>query len=77
MILNRAFDLGQHLDTFIKADGYRKLWKLVQNLADQFWSKCLKLCLLISQSRQKWFVVSQFSIGDIVLIANKNHKHGK
>ena len=62
---------------FIKPDGYRKSWKLVQNLADQFWSKWLKLYLPVLQGRQTWFHASRnLAVGDIVLIVNENCKRG-
>ena len=77
MILNGAFDSDQPLGTLIKPDGYRRSWKLVQNLADQFWSKWLKSYLPILQGRQKWFDVSRnLAVGDIVLIVNENCKRG-
>ena len=77
MILNGAFDSDQPLGTFIKPDGYRRSWKLVQSLADQFWSKWLKSYLPILQGRQKWFdVCRNLAVGDIVLIVNENCKRG-
>ena len=50
---------------------------MVQNLADQFWSKWLKSYLPILQGRQKWFdVCRNLAVGDIVLIVNENCKRG-
>ena len=62
---------------FIKADGYRKSWKLVQFLADQFWSQWLKLYIQCLQPRQKWLKpYRSLAIGDVVLIADDNVSRG-
>ena len=60
---------------FIRADGYRKSWKLVQFLADQFWSQWLKLYIPCLQTRHKWFKQKRnLVVGDVVLIADDNTK---
>ena len=60
---------------FIRADGYRKSWKLVQFLADQFWSQWLKLYIPCLQARHKWFKQKRnLVVGDVVLIADDNTK---
>ena len=60
---------------FIRADGYRKSWKLVQFLADQFWSQWLKLYIPCLQARHKWFKQKRnLAVGDVVLIADDNTK---
>ena len=58
---------------FIKADSYRKSWKLVQFLADQFWSQWLKLYIQCLQPRQKRLEPHHnLTVGDVVLIAADN-----
>ena len=58
---------------FIKADSYRKLWKLVQFLADQFWSQWLKLYIQCLQPQQKRLEPHRnLTVGDVVLIAADN-----
>ena len=51
----------------------RKRWRVVQNLADQFWSRWRKEYLGTLQSRQKWAKENKNSnIGDIVLIKDSD-----
>ena len=51
-----------------KADGYRKLWRLVGLLADQFCSRWLKEYLPLLQQRKKWLVESRnFQVGDMLV----------
>ena len=77
MILTGTVDPGEPVGVFVKADGYRRSWKLVQYLADQFWSKWLKLYLPLLQRRQKWFSPSRkFTVGDVVLIVGDTCKRG-
>ena len=71
--LHSELPLGQ----FIKADGYRKSWKLIQLLADQFWSQWLKLYIPCLQKQQKWFKPCRnFAVGDIVLIVDDRCRRG-
>ena len=77
MILTGTVDPGELVGVFVKADGYRRSWKLVQYLADQFWSKWLKLYLPLLQRRQKWFSPSRnFTVGDVVLIVGDTCNRG-
>ena len=47
----------------------RKQWRIVQNLADQFWNRWRKGYLNTLQPRQKWLKEQRnFKVGDIVLI---------
>jgi hypothetical protein len=52
---------------------YRRRWKYIQYLADQFWRKWLKEYIPELQRRQKWFdVKTNVKIGDLVLIVDEN-----
>lgn len=57
---------------FDEADVYRKHWKQVQYLADQFWQRWTKEYLSTLQVRQKWWNESSKSLkpDDIVLIVD-------
>lgn len=59
---------------FDETDVYsRKRWKVVQGLANQFWSKWRNMYLNNLQSRQKWTQKSDnLQIGDIVLVKDIN-----
>ena len=51
----------------------RKRWRVVQGLANQFWSKWRSMYLSNLQSRQKWkHKTENFQIGDIVLVQDVN-----
>ena len=57
------FDLG---------DMYRKRWRHVQHLANQFWRKWLRAYLPELQKRSKWSKPQKnFQIGDLVLILDE------
>ncbi|XP_071085478.1 uncharacterized protein [Haliotis cracherodii] len=54
-------------------DAYRRRWKHVQFLADQFWKRWLKEYLPGLQLRQKWLQSTvNLKVGDIVLLVNEN-----
>ncbi|XP_071094883.1 uncharacterized protein [Haliotis cracherodii] len=54
-------------------DTYRRRWKHVQFLADQFWKRWLKEYLPGLQLRQKWLQSTvNLKVGDIVLLVNEN-----
>uniref|UniRef100_H2XQB8 DUF5641 domain-containing protein n=1 Tax=Ciona intestinalis TaxID=7719 RepID=H2XQB8_CIOIN len=75
MLLMGKTDYSCPLGTFVNADGYRKSWKLVQHLAEQFWSQWLKQYLPLLQVRQKWLYPERnFSIGDLVLVVDESTK---
>ncbi|CAM1298249.1 Uncharacterised protein r2_g783 [Pycnogonum litorale] len=58
---------------FHSTDEFRRRWRQVQYIADQFWRKWLKLYLPELQSRQKWYNVRRnLEVGDLVLICNEN-----
>ena len=57
---------------FQSADRFRRRWKHVQHLADQFWRKWLRLYLPELQRRSKWFKITEdLKIGDLVLILDE------
>ena len=60
--------------TFEEADIYaRKRWRVVQQLANEFWTRWRKQYLLFLQSRQKWVnKVPEIRVGDIVLLCDDN-----
>ena len=58
---------------FVKDDKYRRRWRHVQHLADQFWRTWLKLYLPELQKRSKWLKrQDNVKTGDLVLIADEN-----
>ena len=74
-LLCGAVDADEPLGVFVKADGYRKSRKLVQNLADQFWFRWRRMYVPILQSRQKWLKPRRnLVVGDLVLIADESKR---
>jgi len=71
-------DPSYPLGRFLKADGYRILWRLAGLLADHFWSCWLKEYMLILQQRQKWLTPKRnFRVRDIVLVGDESTKRGQ
>ena len=66
------------MGVFTKADGYRKSWRLVGLLSDQFWSRWLKEYLPLLQQQQKWLYPERNpSVNDLVLIIGKQSRRGQ
>jgi len=58
---------------FTQADTYRRRWKSVQHLANQFWQRYVKEYLPELQRRAKWLDKKpNIKTGDLVLILNEN-----
>jgi hypothetical protein len=58
---------------FDKADVFRRRWRHVQHLADQFWIKWVRLYLPELQRRQKWTEIQRnISVGDLVLLLDEH-----
>ena len=58
---------------FKLGDMYRRRWKYVQYLADEFWRRYIKEYLPEMQKRQKWNNrLKNLKIGDLVLIQHEN-----
>lgn len=61
------------LDDFNKKDIYKKQWRCVQYLADQFWARWRVEYLPSLQVRSKWKQESKnLQEGDVVLLADKS-----
>ena len=76
--------LGGHIDAalppgqFIGCKGYTKSYRLVQSLADIFWSKWLKYYLPLLAERQRWQKPTRnLVVGDTVLVADDNLKRNQ
>ena len=62
---------------FHDADLYRRRWRCVQHLADQFWHRWRGEYLHLLQSRCKWTDVHEnVKVGDLVLIKEENTPRG-
>lgn len=62
---------------FSDADVYRRRWRCVQHLADEFWKKWLREYLPELQRRQKWVQVKRnVQLGDLVLISQESTPRG-
>ena len=58
---------------FRSDDVYRRRWKHIQFLSDQFWRKWIREYIPELQKRHKWTdVQGNIKVGDIVLIADEN-----
>ena len=73
MIAGGVVDAALPPHHFVKADGYRLSYKLMQLLANRFWRVFIKDYLPLLQQRSKWrSPVRNLRIGDVVLIADKD-----
>ena len=64
-------------DKFMKQDGYRKSWRQVQFISNQFWHIWLKHYLPTLQVRAKWLKPRRnFQVGDLVLVVDQRTKRG-
>ena len=76
-VLTGSTDPSLPPDTFMKADGYKRSWRAVQWMAEQFWTRWRKEYMLSLQKRQKWLHTSRnLKPGDLVLMVNENCKRG-
>jgi hypothetical protein len=58
---------------FHDADIYRRRWRFVQHMVDQFWKKWIREYLPELQRRQKWLKIHKnVKMGDLVLITDEN-----
>ena len=63
--------------TFSRCDMYRRRWRFVQHLAQQFWQRWLKEYLPELQKRNKWQREQRnVKVGDVVLIMDENTPRG-
>ena len=77
MLLIGKVDSYLPVDDFVKADGYKKSWRLVQLMADEFWKRWTREYLPLLQLRQKWLQPRRnFKVGDLVLLVDENTKRG-
>jgi hypothetical protein len=62
---------------FHDADLYKRRWRVVQYLADQFWHRWLREYIPELQRRNKWLNPQpNLSVGDLVLISDENTPRG-
>jgi hypothetical protein len=62
---------------FHQSDVYKKRWRCVQFIAEQFWRRWLHEYVPELQRRQKWFhKCRNFQIGDLVMIVGENTPRG-
>ena len=77
-LLKGYLEASLPMGVFTKADGYRKSWRLVGLLSDQFWSRWLKEYLPLLQQRQKWLCPERnLSVNDLVLIIGEQSRRGQ
>ena len=70
-LLNGRLDASLPLDKLIKTDDYRKSWRMVGWLADQFWFRRIKEYLPTLQIRQKWLKSIIMRVEDLVLVKDE------
>ena len=59
------------LDVFMKVNKYKRSWRFVNWLADQFWLRWTKEYLPTLQIRQKWLQPARnLRVGDVILVIN-------
>ena len=76
-LLKGSIDAFLPLDVFIKSDGYRKSWRKVGYMANEFWARWLKCYLPTLQQRTKWLKQTRNSkVGDLVLITDEPRCRG-
>ena len=75
MLLLGRVDSSLPIDNFVKADGYRKSWRLVQLLSDKFCARWTREYLPILQTRQKWLKPHRnLKVDDVALMLDENSK---
>ena len=68
-LLSIKGDVTVPKENFNLRDVYRKRWKYVHNITNQFWKRCLKEYVPSLQSRVKWKQTKRnITVGDLVLI---------
>ena len=76
-LLKGSFDSSSPPDVFRKADGYRKSWRKVGYLANEFWNRWLKCYLPTLQLRQKCLSHERnFKVSDLVLVVDEPRCRG-
>ena len=70
LMLNEA--MGDFPGEFHSGDKYRKRWKFIQYLANQFWKRWLREYLPELQRRAKWMKEEEnIKVGDVVLVCEE------
>ena len=70
LMLNEA--MGDFPGEFHSGDKYRKRWKFIQYLANQFWKRWLREYLPELQRRSKWLKEEEnIKVGDVVLVCEE------
>ena len=76
-LLKGSIDASLPLDAFIKSDGYRKSWRKVGYMTNEFWARWLKCYLPTLQQRTKWLKQTRnLKVGDLVLITDEPRCQG-
>jgi len=58
---------------FKQSDMYKRRWRYVQHVSNEFWKRWLKEYLPELQKRNKWFKISEnVKVGDLVLLLGEN-----
>lgn len=72
LLTQKTLPLKPAPGNFVPQDLYRKQWRQVQYLANQFWSRWRKEFLPTLQSRRKWETATRnLQVGDLVLLRCK------
>ena len=62
---------------FHESDVYKRMWRCVQHIANEFWKKWLRHYLPELQCRRKWtHKTRNVVVGDLVLVAHENTPRG-